>query len=131
MNRVHNVQIADGDDNNSVRQRKCWATLLSGRFRATLFSVLVKKGSTLVFKTMFGAERAEKAAADEGNNCGGISVLALVMVMVMVVRSLWFFRAGGWREILISIKVKNQQGNESYKEKGHATNETGGKEMVV
>lgn len=68
------VQMAVGEDNVSVKQRWCWATLLSGRFtRFTRFSVAVNHGSTLELKTTFTEEaRGAKAAADAGNNCGGM-----------------------------------------------------------
>lgn len=65
--------MAEGDDRVSVRHRKCCGTLFNGRFiRLILFSVWVNQGSTLVLKTMFGADRVLKAAAEEGSSSGGI-----------------------------------------------------------
>jgi len=68
------VQMAVGDDNVSVKQRWCWATLLRGRFtRFTRFSVAVNHGSTLELKTTLTEDaRGANAAADAGNNCGGM-----------------------------------------------------------
>lgn len=65
--------MADGDDRVSVKHRKCCDTLFSGRLiRFTLFRVAVNHGSTLEFRTMVGADRGAKAAAEAGNNTGGI-----------------------------------------------------------
>lgn len=69
----HKVQMADGPERISVKHRKCWGTLFSGRFtRLTLFSVAVNHGSTLEFSTIFGAARGAKAAAEAGKRLIGI-----------------------------------------------------------
>lgn len=68
--------MADGDERVSVKHRKCCGTLFSGRFtRFILFNVAVNHGSTLVFRTTFGAARGAKAAAEAGSNTGGIVVM--------------------------------------------------------
>ena len=69
----HKVQMADGAERISVRHRKCWGTLFSGRFtRLTRFNVAVNQGSTLEFSTMFGVARGAKAAAEAGKRVIGI-----------------------------------------------------------
>ena len=82
MKSVHSVHKAEEPDRSSVRHRKCWATLLSGLFRATRLRVCVRKGSTLVFRTILGAARAEKAAAEEGSSCGGMLVGVVKLLVV-------------------------------------------------
>lgn len=65
--------MAEGDERVSVKHRKCCGTLFNGRFiRFILFNVCVNHGSTLVLRTMFGADRVLKAAAEEGSSSGGI-----------------------------------------------------------
>jgi hypothetical protein len=66
--------MAVGNDSVSVKHLWCWATLLSVRFtRFTRFSVAVNHGSTLELKTTLTEDaRGAKAAADAGNNCGGM-----------------------------------------------------------
>lgn len=74
--REHSDHMADGDERVSVKHRKCCGTLFSGRFtRFILFKVAVNHGSTLVFRTTFGAARGAKAAAEAGRSIGGIGVL--------------------------------------------------------
>lgn len=65
--------MADEPERISVKQRKCWGTLFSGRFtRFTRFNVAVNHGSTLEFSTIFGAARGAKAAAEAGKRVMGI-----------------------------------------------------------
>ena len=44
------------------------------------FSVCVNQGSTFVLRTMFGAARGAKAAADAGSSCIGIAVCGVSAV---------------------------------------------------
>ena len=61
--------MADGDESVSVKHRKCCGTLFKGLLmRFILFRVAVNHGSTLVLRTILGAERVAKAAAEAGNS---------------------------------------------------------------
>ena len=65
--------MAEGEERVSVKHRKCCGTLFNGRFiRLILFNVWVNHGSTFELKTIFGADRVLKAAAEEGSSSGGI-----------------------------------------------------------
>ena len=72
--------MAEGDDNVSVRHRKCCGTLFRGRLTLfILLSVAVSQGSTLLFRTTFGFERGAKAAAEAGRRVIGIVVSVMRM----------------------------------------------------
>lgn len=64
------VQMAFGDDKDSVRHLWCWGTLLRGRFtRLTRFNVCVSQGSILdPSTTLTEVALGANAAADAGSN---------------------------------------------------------------
>lgn len=67
--------MAFGDDNVSVKHLWCCGTLLRGRLmRLIRFSVCVNHGSTFELNTTLTEEaRGANAAAEAGNNWGGMS----------------------------------------------------------
>lgn len=93
-----NVQMAFGEERVSVKHRWCCGTLLRGRLTLLMrLSVCVNHGSTLEPRTTLTEEaRGAKAAADAGNNCGGMAKYLYVYVYIYVMYIYKRLETGWW-----------------------------------